>query len=75
VELDWVDVTKDDRAVFNLAGNWMTYKSVTSTQGGSIDLLILVKIDVAGGVSENQNSFSLYPNPANDLFVVCKRAN
>lgn len=68
--LGCIDATKDDRAVFSLAGNWMTYKSITSTQGGSIDLMILVKIDVAGGVSENQNSFSLYPNPANDLFVV-----
>lgn len=61
---------QDDRAVLKLGTSWMTYKSITSTQGGSIDLVILVKIDVVGGISANENSFNVYPNPANDMFVV-----
>jgi hypothetical protein len=61
---------QDDRAVFKLGSTWMTYNSVTSTQGGSIDLAIIAVVDGASGISENENSFKVFPNPAHDMFVI-----
>lgn len=73
--LGCIDATKDDRAVVNRGGSWITYKSITGTQGGSIDLYILTKINVAGGISESENSFTIFPNPANNFFVVNAKEN
>lgn len=58
-------------AVFNIAGTWVTYNAfLLQNSYESIDLGILAVVNVAGGVSENSTSFSLYPNPANDMFVI-----
>ncbi len=66
-----VDAANDDHAVLNLAGTWATYKSLLEASSyPSIDLSILAIIDGVSGVSENKSTFSIYPNPANNMFAI-----
>ncbi|MEI8201809.1 MAG: T9SS type A sorting domain-containing protein [Bacteroidota bacterium] len=61
---------QDKNAVFK-CGTWATYYSVLSAASyGSIDLDVFPIANVASGISENQAAFTMYPNPATNMFII-----